>query len=76
MQYRVIPFTAQVSQKDSNAVVAKQLESLINAGAAEGWQFLRMETVETNVAPSSGCFGIGGNAGFKVFVRLLIFQRP
>ena len=47
MEYHVFPFTARITQKDTTAEVAKQLETLIQHYAAQGLEYVRLESVET-----------------------------
>jgi hypothetical protein len=75
MQYRVIPFTAKASQSDSTDVVARQVQAIIDAQAAEGWEYCQMESVETAVRPSGGCFGFGAQPGYVTSAQILVFQR-
>ena len=75
MQYKVVPFTANVSRKESSATVAAQVQSMIDSQLMEGWEYQRMESVETSVAPTGGCFGIGAQPGFSTSIQILIFKR-
>lgn len=34
-----------------------------------------MDSVQTNVAGSSGCFGIGSQPGFSINYNVLIFKK-
>lgn len=75
MQYKIVPFTAQISKSDSTAAVASQMQSTIDTFIAEGWEYLRMDSVQTNVAASNGCFGIGSQPGFTTSFNVLVFKR-
>jgi len=75
MRYKVVPFTAKVSRNDTIAKVAEQVQQIIDEGATNGWKYLRMESVETSVAPNPGCFGIGAQPGFITSFQMLIFER-
>jgi hypothetical protein len=77
MQYKAIPFTAQISQIDTTKKVAQQLEALINDNANSGWEYVGLETVETQVAPDAGCFGlgIGAKPGFTTSYKIAIFRK-
>ncbi|MCL4708695.1 DUF4177 domain-containing protein [bacterium] len=61
MEYKVIPFRADIMITDSTGAAAKQLQELINHHAAEGWTYHGLENLSTNVTTpgSSGCLGIG-----------------
>ena len=56
MEYKVVPFVAQITQKDTASSVASQLETLIRTYNSQGWEYIRLENVETQVAPENGCF--------------------
>lgn len=58
MEYKVVPFTANITRKDTTATVASQLQTMIQEQAASGWEYVRLESVETNIAPELGCFGV------------------
>ena len=75
MEFKVMPFTAQLQQNDSSSTVAKQMQVAIDAQVGEGWEYLRMDCVETSVAGSSGCFGIGATPGFITTYNVLVFKK-
>ena len=61
-EFSVLPFVANVANNQGSAEAAAQLESAINSAAQEGWEYMRLETVETYIAgtpSSSGCLGFG-----------------
>lgn len=58
MQYRVVPFNAAISLKEGANEAAAQLEVLIRQVVAEGWEYVRLETIPTYVAGDNGCFGL------------------
>lgn len=59
MRYKVVAFRANITSSGGAADVATQLATLISSEATGGWDYLRLETVETYIAGDSGCFGIG-----------------
>lgn len=72
MQYRVIPFRADIMITDTTGKAAQQLEELINHHAAEGWTYYGLESLSTRVTTpatpgSSGCLGIGATPGTPAF---------
>jgi hypothetical protein len=75
MNYKVIPFQAQISQAGGSNDVAAQLEALICNEAASGWEYVRLETVETNVAGSNGCFGFGATPSRITSYSVAVFQK-
>ena len=77
MEYKVVPFVATIDPRNGTSdQVAKQLETLINQGAAEGWSYVRLESVTTYVNPDEGCFGFGGKPGYATSRQMVVFSRP
>lgn len=75
MEYRVVPFAASITQNDGAGKAAAQLQSLITQHAEERWEYVRLESVETNIAGSSGCFGFGASPSRTVSVSMIVFRR-
>ena len=75
MQFKIVPFTAQITKDDTSATVATQMQSIIDSTVSQGWEYLRMDSVQTNVAGSSGCFGIGAQPGFTTTFNVLVFRK-
>ena len=76
MEFKVVPFTAQITRNDTSATVAIQMQLIIDKNKDEGWTYLRMDSVQTSVAGTSGCFGIGAEPGFTTTYNVLVFSRP
>lgn len=74
-QYRVIPFVASVGTQQGGESAAKQLEKLCNDHGQEGWEFLGLESVETHVAGSSGCFGFGATPAVLTSFTMAVFVK-
>jgi hypothetical protein len=76
MKYKVIPFLPLLDPKNVDAApVAMQLEATIAKHTSEGWKYVRLEGVTTEVAPASGCFGFGAKPGYTISVQLIVFER-
>lgn len=75
MNYRVVPFTARLTQKDTTAEVAKQLETLIQQNADEGWEYVGLESVETIVYGNKGCFGMGAKPDVTTHFKMAVFKN-
>jgi hypothetical protein len=76
MKYKVIPFLPFLDQKNPTAgSAAEQLQYAITKMATEGWSYVRLESVMTEVAPHSGCFGFGSKPGYSMSVQMLVFER-
>ena len=75
MEFKVVPFTAQITRSDSSKTVAAQIQPVIDSYVASGWEYQRMETVQTWVAGAGGCFGIGAQPGFNTVFNVLVFKK-
>lgn len=76
MEYKVVPFVASIDANNGNSNhVAEQLESLIRNYTAQGWKYVRLESVSTFVQPESGCFGLGGKPGFTTNRQMVVFEK-
>jgi len=75
MEFKAVPFTANITRHDSSGTVANQVQKIIDAYVGQGWEYMQMESVETSVAPTNGCFGFGGKPGFTTSFQILIFKR-
>jgi ribulose bisphosphate carboxylase small subunit len=75
MTYKVVPFTAKITRADSSTTVAQQVQEIIDHGVAQGYEYVRMEGIETNVAPTQGCFGFGAQPGYTTSYQMLIFKK-
>ncbi len=58
-EYRVVPFVAKIPENAGAGVAAGQLQEVIQYWGQSEWQYVRLETVETHIAGSAGCFGLG-----------------
>ncbi len=74
-RYRVVPFAASVGTNEGSAQAAAQLESLIERWSDNGWEYVSLESVETYVAGSAGCFGIGATPAQVVSYSMVVFKR-
>ena len=75
MTYKILPFAAQINREDTSAVVAHQMQTIIDTTVAEGWEYQRMDTVETTVAGTNGCFGMGAQPAIITSYSVLVFKR-
>ncbi len=74
MEYKVIPFSADIMSNEGADKAAQQMSDLINENAREGWSYIGMETLVTFVTTpavegSSGCFGFGATPGQPAFTE-------
>jgi hypothetical protein len=75
MNYKVVPFMAHITREQTTAHVAEQLQKLISENSKDGWEYLRLEVVETEIAPVSGCFGLGDKPGYTTVFRMVVFRK-
>jgi len=77
MRYKLLPFIGSLDQnkKFSSQHVAEQLEEVIAKQAVQGWEYVRLESVSTHVAPENGCFGLGAKPGFMTSRQVLVFVK-
>lgn len=73
MKFKVVPFMAVIKTSDTSAAVAAQMQSIIDSHSLEGWEYVRMDTVET-VVKDGGCFGIGGKSTITSY-NVLVFNK-
>ena len=75
MEFKVVPFVAKINQNQTTTAVADQLQALINEQSASGWEYVRMESVDTFVAPDAGCFGFGAKPGYNTSFSMVVFKK-
>lgn len=75
MEFHIVPFTAKISRADTSATVATQMQQLIDKHVFDGWEYVRMDSVQTSVAGTKGCFGLGAQPGFATTYNVLVFKR-
>lgn len=66
---------AQITRGTSISEVANQMQSIIDKHITEGWQYMHMDSVQTSVAGSEGCFGIGAQPGFITTYNVMVFTK-
>jgi hypothetical protein len=75
MSYKVIPFTPVVNQGQTNADIAAQIETIISTQMVHGYTFVSMQTITSDVAPTKGCFGLGGEPAYSFSLQVIIFKK-
>lgn len=73
--YRVVPFNASIDMNSGANAAASQLEQLILQMAQQGFEYIRMESIPTYVAGSSGCFGLGAVPPSNREFPVVIFRQ-
>lgn len=75
MEYKVLPFNASLKRNDSADDAARQLQQLIDQQRSQGYDFVRLEDVTTNIEGTNGCLGFGAKPGYMVTVSVAIFKK-
>ncbi|SHJ96950.1 hypothetical protein SAMN04488513_11428 [Pseudozobellia thermophila] len=76
MEYKVIPFIAAIdANKGTSKHVADQLEEIIEHHSNQGWNYVRLESVSTQVLPQSGCFGLRSSPGYTTTRQMIVFKK-
>jgi len=73
--FKVVPFVASVGTLEGSQQAAAQLEQLIQTWAENGWEYVRLESVETFVAGNNGCFGFGATPGRMTSYSMVVFRK-
>jgi hypothetical protein len=74
-EYSVVPFVAEIKLGSSANDAADQLEMLIQTKALEGWEYVRLESVETRIEGNNGCFGIGATPPRVTAFKMAVFRK-
>ena len=75
MEYKVVPFIARITKEQETRNVAEQLQNLINDHSVQGWEYVRLEVVETTIAADLGCFGFGSKPAYNTVFRMVVFKK-
>jgi hypothetical protein len=75
MDYKVVPFRAALSSGQNAGDAAGQVQSLISEQATQGWEFVSCGNIDTTIAGSDGCFGIGAKPPVSTSVLVLVFKK-
>ena len=73
--YQVVPFVAKVGNTEGSQAAAQQLQGLINQLSGQGWEYVRLETVQTAIAGSKGCFGFGATPSEITTFAMAVFKQ-
>ncbi len=71
--YKVVPYVANITTKETTTTVAQKLEILINDFATQGWTFESVEKFET-IVDDPGCFGFNAKTTTNFF-QMVIFSK-
>ena len=71
--YKIVPYVANITIKETTKAVAQRLETMINDFSSQGWSFESVEKFETNVN-DPGCWGFGSKSTTGFF-QLIVFSK-
>jgi hypothetical protein len=74
-EYAVVPFVAVIDHNKGSTEAAGQLQVLIQTYARSGWEYVRLEHVETYIAANSGCFGLGASPARSTVYSMAVFKK-
>ena len=74
-EFMVLPFVANINMEQGANEAATQLQAVINQQNAYGWEYVRLETVETFVRGDSGCLGIGSTEPRWEHFKMIVLRR-
>lgn len=75
IEYAVVPFVAVIAHGKGSEAAAAQLEQMIHSYARNGWEYVRLESVETHIEGTNGCFGIGSTPPRATVYSMAVFRR-
>jgi hypothetical protein len=75
MAYKVVPFTAAVSNTQDSSHLAAQIEDIISSHTSSGWEYVGVHQLQTFKAGSSGCFGLGATPPTTVTTEFIVFRQ-
>jgi hypothetical protein len=75
MEYKIVPFSAQLTREDSTKAVAVQMQTIVDAHIKEGWKYLRTDSIPTHVSGTNGCFGFGAQPAINTSCTVMVFEK-
>jgi hypothetical protein len=73
--YKVVPFVASIGTHEGSQQAAVQLEGLIQSMGQDGWEYIRLESVQTYVVGDKGCFGLGATPARMTSHSMAVFRK-
>jgi hypothetical protein len=75
MEFKIVPFMAQLKSGGNSGTVASQMQSVIDTNVAQGWEYMQVDSVQTFVEGNKGCFGIGATPGVSTVFNVMVFKK-
>jgi hypothetical protein len=75
MKYKVVPFSAALTNTQDASHLAASVEGIISSHAASGWEYVGIHQLQTFKAGSSGCFGFGATPPITTTTEFVVFRQ-
>jgi hypothetical protein len=75
MKYKVVPFSAALSNEQDSSHLAGHVEKVISSQTDGGWEFVTISQLQTFKAGSAGCFGIGATPPTTITSEFIVFRQ-
>jgi hypothetical protein len=75
MTYKIVPFSAALSNTEDASHLAAQVESIISSYVSDGWDYVDIHQLQTFKAGSAGCFGFGATPPTTVATEFIVFRK-
>lgn len=75
MKYKVVPFSAAVSNTQDASHLVSQVEDIISTNASNGWEYVGVNQLQTFKAGSNGCFGLGATPPVTITTEFIVFRQ-
>ncbi len=73
--YKIVPYNPSINIDGSVKEIASEMEAIIQARSAAGWEYIRVEQVTTFIRGTSGCFGYGAKPGYNQVLHFMVFKK-
>jgi hypothetical protein len=75
MTYKVVPFSAAITNAQDTSHLVLQVQSIIDREAAAGWEYINVTQLQTFKAGSKGCFGLGATPPIAITTEFIVFRQ-
>jgi hypothetical protein len=74
MEYKVVAIAPTVKGNEDMKILAQNFEGILKRNAAEGWTYIRTESLKVWVK-NSGCFSLFGPPGHYTEKQMIVFRK-
>lgn len=79
MAYKVYPYKPSLKEGQDLAIIASEIQAVIEKAELNGWRFVQMQEVSVKVSENKGCFDFGcfskPLSSADTPMTLLVFER-